>query len=73
MIKVNPNYLHLFIKNKTTLLYPMNKGMYLVFNKDTLLYEGIEMFYLPYDKHFPDRESDKLINSLIAKDILELV
>ena len=72
MIVVNNQYLHLFIKARKQLLYPIHKGLYLSFNSESLEYEGIEMFYLPWDKYLPEREADKMINQLIAKSILEV-
>lgn len=73
MIRINEHYSHLFIKCKSYWMYPINKGMYLTFDGKTREYTGIEMFYLPHDKHFPERAADKLVNELLSKDILELI
>lgn len=72
MIRINKQYIDRFKYFGNSYNYNLAPGLWLIFDKNTLEYIGIDMFYLAdYKKVEP--EADKLINSLLAKDILEII
>lgn len=71
MIIINKNYLDRFIKSRIEYLYPVNKGVYLAFDKKSLEYIGLEMFVL-YSNNI-EKEEDNKLNELLAKGILEVI
>lgn len=71
MIIINKNYLDRFIKSRFEYLYPVNKGVYLAFDKKSLEYIGLEMFVL-YSNNI-EKEEDNKLNELLAKGILEVI
>lgn len=70
MIKINKEYKHLFIKTRYGYLYPVEKGVYLSFDKDKS-YIGIEYFYLPHDFKKIEKNCDIKLQELLSKNILE--
>lgn len=71
MIRINKQYIDRFKHFKKSYNYMLGPGLWLSFDEDTLEYIGIEMFYLAdYKKVEP--EAHDLLNTLIAKDILEI-
>lgn len=71
MIIINKNYLDRFIKSRIEYLYPVNKGVYLAFDKKSLEYIGLEMFIL-YSNNI-EKEKDNKLNELLSKGILEVI
>lgn len=70
MIKINKHQTRFFIRSKTGYFYPVEKGVYLYFDK-SLEYKGIELFFKGDFRRY-EKEADKMINDLISKDILEV-
>lgn len=71
MIVINKNYLHFFIRSRIEYLYPINKGVYLAFDRKSLEYIGLEMFVLYSNKI--EKQEDKKLKELISKGILEVI
>lgn len=72
MIKINKEYRHLFIRTRHGYLYPVEKGIYLYFDKDRS-YQGIEEFYLPPDYKKIQKNCDIKLEELLSKNILEVI
>ena len=72
MYRINQLHIDKFIKSRCEYLYPISKGIYLAFHNDDLEYIGIELFYIPKTKKY-EKQADKVISDLLAKDLIEYV
>lgn len=72
MIRINREYISRFKFYRYEYLYPISKGIWLAFDKDTLEYIGVELFYQPKTTYYL-KQSDELVETLINKNILEMI
>ena len=73
MIKINPNYLHLFKKFSNCYNYMVAPGVWLTFDTPDLDYIGVNYFYLPHNMKELEGRANDTLNRLIADSILEVI
>lgn len=67
-MKINKLYLNMFKKSPLGYIYPVRKGIYIIFDEETLEYKGVYAIH-PY---FKNKEVDDLLDRLAYLDYLEV-